>query len=163
MLGKEIGDLDVAVQGDSSAVASALALRTGGTVVVLDELRGVVRVAGPFDSPQSEIDVTPIEGTIEGDLRRRDFTLDAMAVPLHHAGDVLPVIDPMNGAADAKAKLVRATSPSVFDDDPGRLLRAPRLAAQLGFDIEDVDPAALFGTRPTWSRLSPLSASATSL
>ena len=137
MLGKEIGDLDVAVQGDSLVVASALAMRTGGTVVVLDELRGVVRIAGPFDSPQPQIDVTPIEVSIEDDLRRRDFTLDAMAVPLRHAGDVLPVIDPMNGAADAKAKLVRATSPSVFDDDPGRLLRAPRLAAQLGFEIED--------------------------
>ena len=43
----------------------------------------------------------------------------------------------MNGLADAEAGLVRATYPAVFGDDPGRLLRAPRLAAQLGFDIED--------------------------
>ena len=113
-----------------------LALRIGGTVVVLDELRGVVRVASPTGGAQPQIDVTPIEGTIEDDLRRRDFTLDAMAVPLHEIGAVLPVIDPVDGVADAKAKVVRAISPAVFDDDPGRLLRAPRLAAQLGFEIE---------------------------
>ena len=47
VLGMETGDLDVAVQGDSLAAASALALRTGGSVVVLDEMRGIVRVAPP--------------------------------------------------------------------------------------------------------------------
>ena len=137
ILDRETGDLDVAVQGDSLAAASALALRIGGSVVVLDELRGVVRVAAPSGDAQLLIDVTPIEGSIEDDLGRRDFTLDAMAVPLHHAGSVFPVMDPLNGMADAEAKLVRVTSPDVFDDDPGRLMRAPRLAAQLRFEIED--------------------------
>ena len=137
ILGMETGDLDVAVQGDSLVAASALALRTGGSVVVLDEMRGIVRVAPPPGEGQPQIDVTPIEGAIDDDLRSRDFTLDAMAVALHHDGSVLPVIDPLNGMADAKAGLVRVTSPDVFDDDPGRLMRAPRLAAQLRFEIED--------------------------
>ncbi len=137
-LGRQNGDLDVAVHGDSRAAAAALALRTGGSVVVLDEPRGVVRVvAPPHGADQPMIDVTPIRGSIEDDLARRDFTVDAMAVPLRCDDGDLPLIDPLDGMADAQARLVRATSPAVFDDDPGRLLRAPRLAAQLRFDIED--------------------------
>ena len=62
VLRMETGDLDVAVQGDSMAAGSALALRTGGTVVVLDELRGVVRVALPPGAGQTLVDVTPIDG-----------------------------------------------------------------------------------------------------
>lgn len=138
LLGRESGDLDVAVLGDTRLVGSDLALRFGGRVVVLDEERDVVRIAGSFGDPHGVIDITVIKGGIEQNLSFRDFTLDAMAVELDGPmGGELAVIDPFGGVADLGVDLVRATNHSVFDDDPGRLMRAPRLAAQLGFSIAE--------------------------
>ena len=80
------------------------------------------------------IDLASFTGTIEDDLARRDFTIDAMAVPLARwRSDPLDeaVIDPLNGRQDLAAKLVKAVGPGVFREDPGRLLRAVRLAGQL--------------------------------
>ena len=143
ILGRETRDLDVAVHGDSRAAGSALARRLGGSLVVLDERRDVVRVVRPLGGNLALIDVAPIEGGIEDDLRRRDFTLDAMAVALHPTDSALTVIDPLDGMADTTAGVVRAASPAVFDADPARLMRAPRLAAQLGFVIEDATRRAI--------------------
>ena len=73
------------------------------------------------------MDVTALRAeTIEDDLRARDFTVNAIAVPLE-GGDP---IDPTGGLADAEARLLRAASERAFADDPLRLLRAPRLAAR---------------------------------
>jgi tRNA nucleotidyltransferase/poly(A) polymerase len=78
------------------------------------------------------VDFTPLRGGIEDDLAWRDFTINAMAMPL--AGGEL--IDPYSGHADLDAKVVRAVSPTVFADDPLRLLRAVRIADELGFRID---------------------------
>ena len=69
--------------------------------------------------------------TLEDDLYRRDFTVNAIA--LDPDGKY---IDPYKGEEDIKAKIIRALNPEVFVDDPLRLLRAIRFAAQLGFSIE---------------------------
>ncbi len=85
------------------------------------------------------IDVTGFSTAIEDDLARRDFTVNAMALPLADwtSGQWRErVVDPFNGLQDLAEKRVRAVSSSVFRDDPGRLLRAVRLAAQLGFRLE---------------------------
>jgi len=85
------------------------------------------------------IDVAGFSTTIEDDLARRDFTVDAMALPLAAwtCGQWRErVVDPYNGIQDLTEKRVRSVSSSVFRDDPGRLLRAVRLAAQLGFRLE---------------------------
>ena len=71
---------------------------------------------------------------LEADLLLRDFTVNAIAVPLAEL-DADPV-DPANGRADLDQSLVRAVSPEAFADDPLRLLRAARIAADLGFDLE---------------------------
>ena len=74
------------------------------------------------------------KGCLEDDLSRRDFTIDAMAFDL----DKAKVIDPYGGKADIARRLVRAVGDPVarFQEDPLRLLRAVRLAAELGFQIE---------------------------
>ena len=93
--------------------------------------RGIFRLSPGDDAPY--VDLSPVRGSIEDDLAQRDFTIDAIALPL--TGDAVPV-DPYDGASDLDRRVIRALSSDVFVDDPGRLLRAVRLAAQLGFDIE---------------------------
>lgn len=131
LLGVEGLDLDIAVLGDAGRVASDSAAALGWKAHPLDSDRGIFRLTSADDEPY--VDLSQIRGSIEDDLSQRDFTVDAMAVPL--TGDAAP-IDPYGGGLDLERRLVRALSPGVFGDDPGRLLRAVRLAAQLGFGIE---------------------------
>lgn len=70
--------------------------------------------------------------TLEEDLGRRDFTINSMAIdPVTFA-----VIDPFGGQADLKNRVLRATNPNTFADDPLRVFRAARLAAVLDFEID---------------------------
>ena len=71
-------------------------------------------------------------GDAPGGLRRRDFTVDALAVRLGESR----VIDVCGGVADLDAGVVRMNAPYVFDDDALRLLRGVRIAAELGFELE---------------------------
>ena len=158
LMGRPPGrDLDLAVQGDALQLGRALADSLGGGYGVIGREHGVARVLvpghgaapGPADgladgegrgaaSSGWTIDLASFTGTIEDDLARRDFTIDAMAVPLTlWNSDSLDevVIDPLNGRQDLLGKLVRAVGPGVFREDPGRLLRAVRLAGQLRFRL----------------------------
>ena len=71
---------------------------------------------------------------LEGDLTRRDFTVNAMALRLPD----LELVDPHNGLADLQAGILRTpvSAEQSFDDDPLRMLRAARFASQLGFDVD---------------------------
>jgi poly(A) polymerase len=91
--------------------------------------------------------------TLEGDLLRRDFTMNAMARdPL--TGDIF---DPWGGRADLEAKLIRAVGNDPlrrFDEDPLRMLRAVRFAAQFGFQIESATAIAIRDQAPTLAKIS---------
>ena len=91
--------------------------------------------------------------TLEGDLLRRDFTINAMARdPL--SGEI---IDPFGGREDLDRGLIRAVGDdpaSRFDEDPLRLLRAARFAAQLGFEIESATAQAMANQAPSLARIS---------
>ncbi|HEX3577149.1 MAG TPA: hypothetical protein VHY33_01190 [Thermoanaerobaculia bacterium] len=75
-----------------------------------------------------------LDGSIDADLARRDFTINAMAVDLE-SGDLL---DPHNGRADLARRVVRMIDASNFDDDPLRMLKAVRMAVRFGFEIDAV-------------------------
>ena len=89
-----------------------------------------------YDAPGALPSVEP--GTLGDDLARRDFTVNAMALPLAGGG----LVDPHGGAADCDARLVRALRPDAFEEDPSRLVRAARYAARLGFALEPGTEAA---------------------
>ncbi len=133
-------DIDIAVSGDPEAIAQEIAQRMSGTVVPLSPTHGVIRVAGPGDAEAGEppwnIDINGFSGSIEDDLVRRDFSVNAMAVPIADWPSPDAVIDPLGGKSDLATKTIRALGPTVFQDDPGRLLRAIRLAGQLRFRME---------------------------
>ena len=130
LLGREIVDLDIAC-ADPKGAARAYAKRSGGAPFPLSERHGAWRVA--VEGGRT-VDFTPLPGSIQEDLASRDFTINAIAIPL--AGG--EPVDPYGGRKDLEDKIVRPVSPSVFTDDPLRLLRVVRIADELGFRV---DPA----------------------
>ncbi len=77
-------------------------------------------------------------GTLEDDLRRRDFTINSMAISLKQE-DFGKIIDIFGGYRDLKSKIIRTPLDpnTTFEDDPLRMLRAARFASQLGFSVEE--------------------------
>jgi poly(A) polymerase len=130
-LGREVADLDLAAAGDPGAVAKAIAAELGEHAFELSAEFGTWRVVAQKQGWQ--IDVTALRGdTIEEDLAARDFTIGAIALPL--AGG--QPLDPFHGLPDLAEKRLRAVGEESFTSDPLRLLRAARLAAELGLEIE---------------------------
>jgi poly(A) polymerase len=142
-------DIDVAVAGNPQLLGQELAQELGGAFIPLSPTHGVARVVvrGPDNQPCT-VDVTGLSGNIEEDLARRDFTINALALPLENwLSDYWreAILDPFNGREDLSRKRIRTVSPYVFQDDPGRLLRAVRLAARLQFRL-DPETARLIRT-----------------
>jgi Poly A polymerase head domain len=134
LLGREIVDVDVAC-ADPELAARLYSRLAGGAVFPLSERHGAWRVA--FRSGKT-VDFTPLHGgSIEEDLATRDFSVNAMARLLGEGA----LVDPHGGEADLAAGRLRAVAPSVFDDDPLRLLRAVRLEGELGFRLDDESEA----------------------
>ena len=141
-------DIDVVVVGSGIALAEALGrelhtkvsvfktfgtamLRAGGVEV---EFVGARRESYTHDSRKPQVEA----GTLEDDQRRRDFTINALAWSLN--GDSFgELVDPFGGLDDLDACIIRTPcDPDItFSDDPLRMMRAVRFAAQLGFSIED--------------------------
>lgn len=134
LLNRDTADIDIAVSEDAEGFARRAAGMIGGTSFVLDGERDIYRAAKaglPF-----HIDISRLRGTIEEDLALRDFTINAMAIPVSENGR-FELIDPLGGQNDLNTCIIRAVSYNAFIDDPLRLLRAFRLSLQLGFAIED--------------------------
>lgn len=142
LLGRQPLDIDIAVEGNVAGIGADLAEALGGRYVHMHQDWDIGRVVLPKgavdDSPIGYIDLSSMDGGLEADLRRRDFTVDSMALPLSATSlRRHEIIDPMNGLRDIDAKVIRANGDSVFRDDPARLLRAARLASSLGFTIDE--------------------------
>ena len=131
----ETPDLDVVVDGDAVALARSLARRCGGTCVVLDAERSIARLV----LRGWNLDLARRMGAdLATDLRRRDYSVNALALPLpapgrEEGGDL---IDATGGLADLQAGRLRALGEANLLEDPLRLLRGPRLACELGFTLE---------------------------
>ena len=138
-------DIDLAVEGDGPTTAGTLAERLGGTVLAHGRF-GTATVRGPgltFDLAGTRRERYPQPGALPEvesaplaeDLRRRDFTINAMAVCLTGEG-FGRLHDPARGRDDLEAGIVRVLHPGSFVDDPTRLLRAVRYEARLSFTMD---------------------------
>jgi len=142
LLNIDSADIDIALASDALETTPQLAEALGGKYVLLDQDNRVARVVlvskAPDKSKKWHLDFSSFEGKIEQDLERRDFTIDAMAVDLSEliSTSDIKLIDPFGGLSDLKQRLIRATSKSTFKQDATRLLRAVRLASELGFSID---------------------------
>lgn len=132
LLGGRVIDADLAVErGREEGAARTIAKVAGGFSFALSEEHATWRAVS--SDHEWHVDVAPLRAaTIEEDLRARDFTVNAIAVPLQ-GGDP---VDPTGGLGDADRRLLRAASRESFEQDPIRLLRAVRLAAGQGLAIE---------------------------
>jgi hypothetical protein len=134
LLGGHSHDLDFVLPGDAPKVARRVANALGGAYYLLDGERGTGRVVLDDDHGAIILDFARFRGSdLLGDLQARDFTINAMAIPL---SDPRELIDPLGGAADLAACRLRMCSPDALEQDPLRLLRAVRLAQQFGLHIQ---------------------------
>jgi tRNA nucleotidyltransferase/poly(A) polymerase len=136
LLGRPYTDVDVIIPEDPAALAAKIATAVGGNAFALDEERGIQRVTL---KDGSTLDIARRQGgSLETDLDRRDFTINALAVPVE-AWETprwrSAVIDRHDGQKHLRAKKIIAVSNQIWKDDPLRLLRAFRIAAELGFSI----------------------------
>ncbi len=139
---KDYIDLDFVVPEKAIEIAQTIAHQYKAGFVVLDAVRQIARVV----FPQGTLDFAQQEGeSLEIDLKRRDFTVNALAYNLH----TQEIFDPLGGLKDLGCQSLRMISPENLQDDPLRLLRAYRQAAQLDFEIEP-------HTRATIRSLAPL-------
>jgi tRNA nucleotidyltransferase/poly(A) polymerase len=134
LLGRASQDLDFVVQGDAIRAARYTADALKMPFFILDEARGTARVIVTMEERNRYLlDFATMQGSsIEYDLNNRDFTINAIAVDVK-SPNVL--FDPLGGASDLLSKRLRACSPTAIQADPIRILRAIRLAANLGLKI----------------------------
>lgn len=146
-------DIDVVIAGDAREVARTAAVAVEGRAEVFDRFftAKIIRATFPYEidlvSARRETYERPGAlptvslGSLHDDLHRRDFTINAMALPLETVGGYLrgdvseeqlerEVIDPLGGKEDLQARLVRILHTASFHDDPTRLFRALRYAAR---------------------------------
>lgn len=147
LMGRDSRDVDLSIADDPLAVGPELADALDGRYFPLAEERRVARVllAEPpvrrgvpvRRGAKVYIDLLPLRGDIESDLRGRDFTIDAMATALGQAAaGAAAVIDPTGGQDDLRRGLVRVIGEEAFRADPLRPLRGARLAVELDFEVD---------------------------
>jgi tRNA nucleotidyltransferase (CCA-adding enzyme) len=169
-------DFDIVVEGDAPALARALAKKHGGKVTAHTRFHTatwflstnyqftksrstnlppfldlITARRESYARPGSLPDVTP--STIDDDLRRRDFTINTLAVRLDgaHFGELY---DPQHGAADIEDGIIRVLHDASFSDDPTRILRAVRYEQRYGFQIEAHTLGLLPASRALLGQLS---------
>jgi tRNA nucleotidyltransferase/poly(A) polymerase len=126
-------DFDFAVPSNGISLARTVANALKADFMVLDSERDTGRVVIIEGETYTYLDFAAFRGaTLEDDLRDRDFTINAMALNLRD----ITIIDPLNGATDIRAKVIRACSSDSLTNDPVRILRAVRQAAAFGFTID---------------------------
>lgn len=127
-------DFDFAVPSNGISLGRRVANGLKANFYPLDDERDTGRVILPNEEGlRIVMDFVAYRGTsLDDDLRARDFTINSLAYDFRNE----TLIDPLNGVQDIKKKVIRADSGSTFTDDPVRVLRAVRQAAELGFQID---------------------------
>ncbi len=156
LLGRPVADVDIVVEGDARQLAPVVAQELGGRVALHEEF-WTATVKLPAGAPVEHIDLATARretyerpgalpkvepASIDEDLRRRDFTVNALAAAL--APDRFGrLLDPTGGLADLRARLLRAISPTAFIDDATRVIRAAVYAERLDLRVEPETQRAL--------------------
>lgn len=162
-------DLDLAILGEAIPIARRLADTLGGSFATLRQEKGVARVILPAPAHTSlVIDIAAIRnGDITGDLARRDFTINALALrledvppwpeePARSSWNTQPVlIDPFHGLHDLQQHILRPVQEGIFQDDPLRLLRAIRIVHRIQFRLASSTSALLQRDAPLLIHAAP--------
>jgi putative nucleotidyltransferase with HDIG domain len=149
--GPEALDIDL-VSADPASLGAALQRAVDGRLIRFAE--GVHRVVFSWEGERRQIDIAPLRGaSIVEDLRCRDFTINALGISLGE--DPTDLIDPTGGLRDLRARQIRVGDPGVLAEDPLRLLRSVRLAAQLDFAIDETTAQAIRRNAPSLARVAP--------
>ncbi|MEJ2747368.1 MAG: hypothetical protein P8183_05595, partial [Anaerolineae bacterium] len=152
LLNRVSHDLDFVVSHRAIQLAFKVANALGAPAYVLDQERDTGRVV--LADEGTMLDFACFRGAdLETDLRDRDFTINALALPAT-AVTLASLIDPCNGAADLQAQTIRQTHPQAIADDPVRALRALRLAYNLNFRLADETVAAIQAAAPLLHTIS---------
>jgi poly(A) polymerase len=150
VLGRTTDDYDVAVAGEARRLARSLARAADAHAFGLSDAFGVWRVVAR--DHRWQVDVLPVMGeSIETDLAKRDFTINAIAAPLR-GGEY---VDPFGGLEDLRARTLRMVSGHAFADDAVRTLRLARLACELGFGIDKATATAAAAGSPALAGVAP--------
>ncbi|MCK5179416.1 MAG: CCA tRNA nucleotidyltransferase, partial [Candidatus Omnitrophica bacterium] len=141
LLGTQKKDLDFAVEKNALDVALAFSKKIKGAYVLLDEARGCARVAKKIKGALYTFDFADFrDKTFEGDLARRDFTINTLSVDLSKVKAKTELADALmdvkRGIKDITDKRIKRVSVRAFKEDPLRMMRAFSLKAILGFKIE---------------------------
>lgn len=140
-------DLDFVMPEGVVETARTIARHYQAGFVLLDAERQIARVV----FPQGTVDFAQQVGdSLEADLHRRDFTVNAIAYNPHTA----KFIDPLQGCVDLQKRLIRMVSAENLQEDPLRLLRAYRQSAQLNFQLDPATAAAIRQFSPLLERIA---------
>lgn len=167
LLDRESKDIDIVVLGSGIELAKEVAAKIGkrtrvsvfknfGTAMLKYKDYEIEFVGARKESYRKNSRNPVVEdGTLEDDQKRRDFTINALALSLNK-GTYGMLIDPFGGLSDLNNKIIRTPldPDKTYSDDPLRILRAIRLASQLKFNIEKDSLAAIYNNR---SRISIIS------
>jgi poly(A) polymerase len=155
LMGRPLKDIDLVLADDPWRTGQVLADTLGAHLFWLRQEHGVARVLQPGRAG-FQVDLSPLKTPIEADLKARDFTVNAMAVPLA-AGlrEGAPLLDPTGGRDDLRQRLLRLVGPETLARDPLRLMRAVRLSEELGFRLEPATEASVRAAAPSLASVSP--------
>src|SRR5271157_3223133 len=153
LLSRVSHDLDFAIPKDAIQIARRVANVLHADFYVLDQSFDTARVILPGDNGKRDIlDFAAFRGSdLDSDLRGRDFTINTIAFDLRNQ----VILDPLGGASDLRAKLIRPCSDTALKDDPIRILRAVRQAAAFDFKIEAGTRNAMKQAAPLLPNISP--------
>lgn len=163
----EPGDIDLSVVGDAKVFAETLANRMGASnlvesqfltyKIVIKNLDGLSEIdvvnarSETYAGPAALPDITP--GSIDDDLKRRDFTINSMAISLNDS-DWGTLFDPTNGFADTMRKRIKVHHDESYVVDPTRIFRTVRYAVRLGYSIDSRTIELISHTLDNIGRLS---------
>ena len=153
LLGLPSRDIDIVVVGDGMALAQALATGIGGELILhyafqtarVDSPNGIrvdVATARYEEYPRPGQLPSVRAGRLDEDLRRRDFTINTMAIAVRPS-EFGELQDPFEGRSDLEKGVIRILHPRSFSDDPTRVLRALRFALRFDYSLEAKTAAAL--------------------